>query len=407
MSNVKTWALAPHDPLVLGIGRRLPALLPRMTRAVPLPATLAGAIRAQYAHGRVNLSHDEAWKLLNEVSLRGPWLQKGDEIYVRAPLHVRAHGDEDKRTVAFPGVQAFGANEGALLLDGAPASMRHYVHWELPKDAHKVKPLDEFLPLDTVRDLLLGTHETNHSLGKPETLFEFEGRVHVTVNQLTQTAEPGALYSSSGVRYADDVTIGVEITTTRGDPTQNLFVLGGETRPVAQRKGRDFPAFNEHKSSYEKAAQEHKDRPFGLLLMLVTPASFSTKQGDSGAGWLPSWLKDGHGEVKGMRLTLETIATDRFVPFSGWSMGHRNESQQDVRQGRQRAVRRLVPAGTVYFLRLENGGLKEWLALCEHFWGKPIDEHVGSDENELIPEPWRDGYGMVIPGLYWPDGAKP
>lgn len=403
MSKANTWALAPHDPLVLGIGRRLPALLPRMTRAVPLPATLAGAIRAQYAGGRVDLSHDEAWKLLNEVSIRGPWLQKGDNIYIRAPLHVRTHGDEDKRTVVCPQMKDILPNEGLLLHDGAPETMgKHFLHWKLPEDAHKVKPLDEYLPLDTVRDLLLGTHETNQSLGKPETLFEFEGRVHVTVNQVTQTAEPGALYSSSGVRYKDDVTIGVEITTSRDEPKQTLFVLGGETRPVARRQGMAFPAFD--KVVYKKAAEEHKDEPFGLLLMLVTPASFSTKQGDSGAGWLPSWLKDGHGEVKGIRLAVETMATDRFVPFSGWSMAHRGDPQ-DQRQGRQRAVRRLVPPGTVYFLRLENGGLKEWLALCEHFWGKPIDEHVGSDENELIPEPWRDGYGMVIPGLYWPNGA--
>lgn len=403
MSNAKTWALAPHDPLVLGIGRRLPALLPRMTRAVPLPATLAGAVRAQYAHGRVDLSPDEAWKLLNDVSVRGPWLQRGHNIYLRAPLHVRTHGGEDKRTVVFPRVQAFEANEGALLLDGAPASMRYYLHWELPKDAHKVKPLDEYLPLDTVRDLLLGTHETNQSLGKPETLFDFEGRVHVTVNQMTQTAEPGALYSSSGVRYADDVTIGVEITSSRPEPSQTLFILGGETRPVARRKGKDFPGFD--KDAYKKAAQKHENGPFGLLLMLVTPASLSTKQGDAGAGWLPSWLKDGHGEVEGIRLTLETIATDRFVPFSGWSMAHRGDPQ-DQRQGRQRAVRRLVPAGTVYFLRLENGGLEEWLALCAHFWGKPIDTSIEGDKNELIPEPWRDGYGMVIPGLYWPNGEN-
>jgi len=392
----QSWALAPHDPLVLGIGRRLPALLPRMTRAVPLPATLAGAIRAQFAGGRVDLDMKEAWNLLQSVSLRGPWLQRGnDEIFVRAPLHIRAYGHEGPRTLEFPHIEKPKPNEGFLLHDGAPSTMLTQLHW--PESPPKAKPLDEYLHVNTVRDLLLGTCKT---LGPPEKLFEFEGRVHVTINQLSQTAEPGALYSSSGVRYADDVSIALEVTHSLPEPQQRFFVLGGETRTVARHDGKNFPVFD--KSVYERALEGHDKRVPGLLLMLVTPASYSTAEGDQGPGWLPRWLKNGQGEVEGIRLTLETIATDRFIPLSGWSMAHREKHPQ----GQQRAVRRLVPAGTVYFLRIEDGGQEAWVRLCKHFWGQPIDKSDIGDEAALLAAPWRDGYGMVIPGLYWPDGES-
>lgn len=400
MSTTTTWALAPHDPLVLGIGRRLPALLPRMTRGVPLPATLAGAVRAQFAGGAVDLERNQAWDLLQNVSLRGPWLQRGKEqILVPAPLHVRTYGDETSRSVQYPRIEKPRPNEGFLLHHGAPSTMQCQLHWKLPEGSHKAKSLDEYLDLNTVRDLLLGTCDT---LGCPEKLFEFEGRVHVTINALSQTAEPGALYSSSGVRYADDVRIGVEITHSLKDPEHKLFVLGGETRPVTRREGKTFPEFDEfHKASYRKALEGHEKRVPGLLLMLVTPASFSTKEGDQGPGWLPSWLKAGEATIDGIRLTLETIATNRFVPLSGWSMAHRDASNP---QGKQRAVRRLVPAGTVYFLRIEQGDHDTWVRLCKRFWGQPIDNSEIGDEKALLAAPWRDGYGMVIPGLYWPDG---
>jgi CRISPR-associated protein Cmr3 len=208
------------------------------------------------------------------------------------------------------------------------------------------------------------------------------------------------LYSSSGVRYADDVAIGAEVTHSLTEPKHQLFVLGGETRPVTRRPGMKFPAFD--KDLYRQALGKDKKRPPGLLLMLVTPASFSTKEGDHGPGWLPSWLKEGTGEIEGTRLTLETIATDRFVPLSGWSMAHRDKANP---QGKQRAVRRLVPAGTVYFLRPEKADQDAWVRLCEHFWGQPIDKSEIGDEKALLAAPWRDGYGMVIPGLYWPDGG--
>lgn len=391
----RTWLLSPHDPLVLGTGRRLPATLPDVTHVLPLPATLSGAVRARFVGGANDVGQDEAKRLLDEVTVRGPWLQRGQTVLVRAPLHVRAHGPEPARHVVYPTLETLAEGEGVLLPENAPPIGA--LTWNLPAGVHKGAALDEFVSLDTACELLLRARET---LGCPEKPVEREGRVHVTINAASQTAEPAALYSSPGVRYADDVTIGVEVTSTREQPLERLFVLGGESRVVARREGGGFPGFEAVQDDYVEARARRKGETPGLLLMLVTPASFSTQEGDTGAGWAPPWLlRDGRVEgLDNVQLELAAVATDRFVPVSTWSLAHRANNKV---LGVQRAVRRLVPAGMVYFLRVK-GDEEAWLRACERFWWQPIDETTPGNPDALLAAPHQDGYGMVIPGLWWP-----
>lgn len=389
-----TWHLAPHDPLVLGTGRRLPATLPRMSHALPLPATLAGAVRARFADGANDLSPDEATKLLDQISLRGPWLQRGDTVLVRAPLHVRAH----QRDVLYPTLTKLAQGEGVYRPAGAEGIV-DFAKIELA-GAHKLSPLNEFVSLDVACNLLLGACAKLPDAGD---LAEFEGRVHVSINAESQTAEPAALFSSSGVRYGDDVTIGVEVTGPHdaSKSLERVFVLGGESRVVARREGKGFPDFSTVRRRYEEALKRHPGEAPLLLLMLATPASYSTSEHDLGAGWIPPWLT-AKGEVdglSGLRFELVSIATDRFVPVSGWSLATRPNG---ATQGVQRAVRRLVPAGTVYALRVVGGGADAYLRACERFWWRPIDESVSGNAGAHLAAPHRDGYGLVLPGLWWP-----
>lgn len=263
-----------------------------------------------------------------------------------------------------------------------------------------VGALDEFVSLDVACELLLGACA---KLPDAAGLAEFEGRVHVSINAESQTAEPAALFSSSGVRHDDAVTIGVEITAPRDDSKslERVFVLGGESRVVARREGKGFPAFSDVCWRYEEALKRHAGEAPLLLLMLATPASYSNSEHDLGAGWIPPWLS-AKGEVDGLaglRFELVSIATDRFVPVSGWSLATRPNG---ATQGVQRAVRRLVPAGTEYALRVVGGGADAYLRACERFWWRPIDESVSGNAGAHLAAPHRDGYGLVLPGLWWP-----
>jgi CRISPR-associated protein Cmr3 len=401
MSRTETWHLHPHDPLVFGTGRRLPATLPRAAHLVPLPGTLAGAVRARFAGGVDDLGAAAARGLLADVSLRGPWLQRGEETLVHAPLHLRTYEAGDTRRVVAGRPVEPRADEGVLPLEGTPPSLLGLT-WRLPAEVHKARPLHEHLPLAAVCDLLLS--ETSALPTKADPPVTFEGRVHVTIDPLAQTAEPSALYSSSGARYADDVAIAVEVTAPEHRHTERAFVLGGEARVVSRAEGTAFPSFEAFRERYASRVRGDTRTP-GLLLMLVTPASFSTRPTDHGPGWLPPWMTAGLAAIPGLpsvKAELVAFASERFIPISGWSMADRKGQSA---QGRQRPVRRLVPAGTVYYLRLE-GPPGAWLDACARFWGAAIDTDTPGDDEALLAAPHRDGYGMVLPGLWWPGGGE-
>lgn len=394
------WNIVPRDPLVLRQGRVEPPLLPGVGRALPLPGTLAGAVRAKFYDPTLH-GPDDGRRLVNEVSVRGPWLVRQDSgtVFVPAPVHVRLVGAGSTREVRYARPMQARPSEGFY----RPKSARPWfrgLEWSLSPAEHKTGAPEEFLPLGSALDLLLGTATTVPA--RDESLYATEGRVHVAIDPERQTATPAALYSTGGTRYADDVAIGLEVAapSSRHATPEGPVWLGGEGRLSHWTKGTGFPAFP--RSAYEAAVKAPRAVPPGLLLMLVTPASFSTTEDDHGDGWIPPWLSGGSGQHASLAqsFSLQSVAMTRFVPASGWNLAGRDAAHP---QGRQRAVRRLVPHGTVYFLT-QRGATNDpaaWLEACEHFWGAMIDVSTRGRPESALAAPSRDGYGMVIPGLWY------
>jgi CRISPR-associated protein Cmr3 len=117
-----------------------------------------------------------------------------------------------------------------------------------------------------------------------------------------------------------------------------------------------------------------------VRLTLATPAIFAN-------GWYPGWLEkitdtNGtlhyRGKLPGSDLVLELVAAalERWQPYSGWSMEH----------GKMRAVRRMVPAGAVYWFRI----VEETGEALAGMWMRPICD----DEQDC-----RDGLGLALPGV--------
>ena len=112
-----------------------------------------------------------------------------------------------------------------------------------------------------------------------------------------------------------------------------------------------------------------------VRLVLATPGLFA-------AGWLPGWLAE-EGIVPGtrsVRLRLVSAAIDRWLPVSGWSY--------DRRTFGPKAVRRLAPAGAVYFCEVLAGSDPAELAAA---WLEPICDS---------PQDGRDGYGLALWGTW-------
>ena len=121
-----------------------------------------------------------------------------------------------------------------------------------------------------------------------------------------------------------------------------------------------------------------------MRMVLATPAIFSD-------GWKPGWLRVGQKSgapdcwPNGLKLKLVSACIDRWKPISGWSL-------EDGRHGSKpgpKPIRRLVPAGSVYFFEIEGDG--DATTLAKNLWLKSVCD----DEQDR-----RDGFGLALWGIW-------
>ena len=238
------------------------------------------------------------------------------------------------------------------------------------------RPRVPYMPLDLALALALGEDEHPHldawlNLQTGHGPVAEERRTHVAIQDDRGTAEDAQLFGSSGSRYARDAAIGFEVLGLPLPPPRGVEVLGGESRP-SSRSGSATPIWWEWtqvEERYEKALDRLAQKRPLLRLQLVTPGCFG--------GWRPD-------ELPG--LTLVAAAVPGFQAISGWNL----------KEGRQRPVRRLVPAGAVYWYRPEDPNAL--LAHAERLWREPLPG-VLPDADPFLSKPEHDGYGQVLPGF--------
>ena len=106
-------------------------------------------------------------------------------------------------------------------------------------------------------------------------------------------------------------------------------------------------------------------------MVLTTPAIF--KQ-----GWKPGWINDElMGDLKGVKLKLVGVSNGRWRAVSGWSLAPPRGPKP---------IRRMVPAGSVYFFEVDKPGDASPLA---DLW-----MHSVSDDKQEQ----RDGFGLAVWG---------
>ena len=78
-----------------------------------------------------------------------------------------------------------------------------------------------------------------------------------------------------------------------------------------------------------------------------------------------------------VKLKLKSAIVDRWQPISGW----------DLDKNCPKPIRRMVPAGSVYFFEVIEGNAKELSKL----WLKSV-----CDKDQDI----KDGFGLALFGIY-------
>lgn len=394
---INSWCLEPRDPVVFGDGARVPALAPRHRFLLPPQGTLAGMVRTRFVAGQADVSRDEARRLL-EIRIRGPWLahfcgaDRTPELWLPAPADVTAvrHGDGSESYHAGELLAAGGA-QGALWPDGNPALPLLVENVERIGGTKTSRPAFPFWSLDDLVHWSLASGRQPVAEGRRSKPIRPEYRVHVGIEDSTWTAEPEALFSSAGLRYDMDFGVAAEVIDHRrqagppgpspGAPPQ-LLVLGAEARTVACTvvAGSCFPSFATYRDLYRQRIEEllTEGRRIGVRFQLITPGCFG--------GWQPRWPTE-------LRDKLLAVCLERYVPVSGW----------DLQAKGPRSVRRLVPAGSLYFLgpfESSDQTAEAVLELCSAWWGSSLCEEQQGDEESCLAPPSHDGYGLVLPAPF-------
>jgi len=212
-----------------------------------------------------------------------------------------------------------------------------------------------------------------------------ETRLHTAINPETGTAAHGSLFASQGIRLATaaipgrpagDFGISVELgdIPAGANPVGPAY-FGGERRVVE---------VEELVEPFPPCPDIFAGNRF-LRLVLVSPGDFGS--------WAPDWLRpapdDGQTPWRqvpesDIKVRLRSAFVPRWQPMSGW----------DYLAAGPKATRKIVPAGAVYVVELEDPGRARELATL--LWGRSMADGLTHP----------DGCGVVCVGKIDPQTIK-
>lgn len=376
----------PHDPMVFRDARSFSGESGNLARTLPwpTPSVTAGFVRS--ALGRAaggGLFHPDRRAALLGVEVHGPLLLDDGTVHLPAPrdlVVIRSQGESRVRPLLPLRPTPLASGEGMTLPD--PRLVPAMAH-----TPEKASPTPPFWSLDRMTEWLADPERFSAPSTAPDPSSSASGfrpelptdeRTQVRIDPASGRSAEGLLYTVRSVAFAPTQAIVVRVRTR--DPElsrlvtclQGLHPLGGERRLAevcvdGPAQGWQCPG----------SIRERLGISSTVRLVLATPAVFA-------GGWRPGWLTGSppRGRVPGTEVEVELVAAvvDRWRPLSGW----------DLARNRAKRLRRMAPAGSVYFLRVLGGQSRQ---LAER-WLEPV-----SDD----PQDGCDGFGLALWGV-WHEG---
>lgn len=393
------WLIEPLDPLIARDGR--PAAVGQFhTVSFPYPSMVAGAVRTRMGSpgGAFSIPRNALQELREKIYVRGPLLAELDEEggvhqwLAPAPRDAVILNDKDERPIlkrlvprplapdeamdSLPekGLIPLGF-EGTGPYGKPPAGVPAFWTWaeleswlETPRDRPDVE----------VRSLGIGR-------------LPVEMRSHLAIQPGERVGLDGMLFQTAGLRFLQE-------GTSRLEPRWFALSLATEGANVA---GQDLalerqiaPLGGERRlARWAPASQEWPRMPESIRkqilatrrarLLLLTPTLFED-------GALPAWSGAAWPLGGDVRAKVLAAAVPRHEVVSGWDLATSNGEGKP--KGRPKPTRRLVPAGSVYFLELQGSetDLQVW---CEKTWLACVSD--GEQDR-------RDGFGLAVLGT-WED----
>jgi CRISPR-associated protein Cmr3 len=211
-----------------------------------------------------------------------------------------------------------------------------------------------------------------------------ESRTHVSIDPHKQSSRDEHLFQTRGLEFTHNrnrLALAIAVADETEPQDGGLSPLGGERRVVMWRKS--TTPLHPLPTAILEAIQDSR----ACRIILLTPAHFEQ-------GWKPAWLMEPR---EGVQPVLQAVAIQRPQVVSGWELAanHDNDNQNNSKKkagGRPKPTRRLAPAGSVFFLKLEGerepNAIEQWLRAT---WMHCISD----DEQSRL-----DGFGLAVAGAW-------
>lgn len=370
-------ALTPRDPVIIRDGRPFGAASGRRMVSLPwpTPSLLAGTVRTALGK-RLGGGFDAAMVgRLKSVEVAGPFPVADGRLYLPAPAdaHRRGGGLWAARPVA---------DGGTDLPDGLRPVC-------LPADRAdgKYEPVPAWWAADVLAEWLA---TPAHHLTQLDDTARFldapapDERTHLEIDPATFAAKDGLLFSTAGLPLdpmragVGDTRLTARVRAAEAVTLSALHPFGGERRLIDIRPDDTAPSWECPPAV--RAALTQVEPGGGVRMVLATPAMFAP-------GWRPGWLNAENGRVgvvpgTTVRVRLVGVANERPQHVSGWSYEIHGP----------KPVRRLVPAGGVYFFELVSGDPAE----LSGRWLEPVSD---------APADRTDGFGLAVWGVWAAGGG--
>lgn len=380
--NMRYLRLTPLSPLIARDSRPFGMGQGNRVRSMDWisPSVIAGAVRTAVWKAKDTLTPKE----LKTIEVNGAFPIVDEKIYFPRPLDALIHKtDKAAGTADILRVRPMNGNAGvrmphASLVPSDPVGM--------PEEDFKPESGDAFWPLATMAEWLGCEDDQPVSMkidGLPAPVKE--DRTNVTILPESGAAEDARLFTTTSLDFVrkpqkdtsegrlSQMRIGVRVNFGEHAPLPErlLVPLGGERRLAEVWTAEADKGFWEVPKGLSWAGKK------GLRMVLATPAVFER-------GWLPGWLREKDGNLigtipgSGVSVRLVSAVVGRWKPLSGWSY-------EKGRNG-PKPLRRMVPAGSVYFFEVLEGG-----AGIADLWLHSVCDCV---------QDGRDGFGLALWGFW-------
>lgn len=386
--NVTYLDVICRDPIVSRDGRPFGVGQGNRMRTVgwPLPSVVAGSVRTAIGKDSGKEFSPQTAEELLEISVAGCFPVSDGQLYLPAPQDCLIHPEQGPLRVTPQELTDGGCDWPVEELRPVLLSK------EQAGDGFKPSGTTAWWPLDRYAAWLTG-EQIRFDTGFLQAPQRQE-RTHVSLEAQTGTADEGSLFTTAALplthlprhgvgdqadfrsRYAA-ISLAVKVTATgwcseTASRLNSLHPLGGERRLAKWRSG------GPDVWTAPKAISQALERLRRVRMVLASPAIFE-------GGWKPGWLdRDLAGTPPGAQVVLRLVgvSTRRWQAVSGWSLA--NRPGQPVGP---KPVKRMVPAGGVYFFEVASGHASSLGAR----WLEPVSD--GEQDR-------RDGFGLAAWGTW-------